>query len=130
MSETNPIQSAQLLLSKGVELHHEHRYEEALAASVQAFEVAPTDSSEKGRAARDASFRCGILGRTAASETWASSAFDIHDKILQNQQPQTREAYRERSASALSVALTGLRKSIAYERERLMVWVILLSFRF
>jgi hypothetical protein len=125
------------LMGEAVHLHNERKYNDALALSTQAYEIAPENSYEKGRAARDNSARYDRLGDEEASERWATEAYAIHDGLLQETLQQiggltagsprqevirraqlTREAYRERSVSAMYVGVNGLRRSIRDLRAR------------
>jgi len=100
------------LMSEAVRLHGEGQYEAALASSTQAYKMAPDDSLEKGRAARDNSAHCGRLGLIDDAGWWALEAYTIHDGLVQSMDEPTRKAFRERSASAMYVGLIGLRKAI------------------
>ncbi len=100
------------LMREAVIQHNLGDYEAALALSNEAYEMAPDNSSEKGRAARDNSARYDRLGKTEEAEQWADEAFNIHDGLVKSMDDPNREAYRERSVSAMYVAVNGLRKAI------------------
>lgn len=106
------------LMNDAVAQHAAGRYEDALALSVRAYEIAPPESPEKGRAARDNSARCDRRGNTRAATRWAFEAYSIHDGILTDMGNQpTREAFRERSVSAMYVGVSGMRRTINALRE-------------
>lgn len=100
------------LMSEGVRLHNLGEYEAARNQSQVAYILAPYSSFEKGRAARDISARYDRLGLIDQAESWANEAYSIHDTLVHSTEPPTREAYRERSVSAMYVGVMGLRKVI------------------
>jgi hypothetical protein len=101
------------LMGEAVQQHGQQQYEAALALSTQAYEIAPDNSFEKGRAARDNSARYDRLGQQEEAETWARVAYTVHDGLVTGMQRPTREAFRERSVSAMYVGVNGLRKVFA-----------------
>lgn len=100
------------LMGRAVELHGAGQYEDALAVSTEAYHLAPSNSLEKGRAARDNSARTDRLGRIDEAGQWAQEAFNIHDSLVRTMPIPSREAYRERAVSAMYVGVSGLRKVI------------------
>jgi len=101
------------LMGEAVQRHREQDYEEALALSRRAYDLAPADTFEKGRAARDTAARYDRLGSADAAEHWASVAYGLHDELLTGMETPTREAYRERSVSAMYVGVVGLRRYLS-----------------
>lgn len=99
-------------MRESVELLHEGNFKDALDANITAYNIAPDNSSEKGRAARDAAARYDRLGNTSEAQIWATEGFAIHNDIVEADDSPTREAYRERAASALFVGVVGLRSAI------------------
>lgn len=99
-------------MSQGVNLHNQKQYDQALGFATLAYRIAPEDSSERGRAARDMSARYDRLGMFEDAESSADVAFDIHDRIVEGMNEPTREALRERSVTAMYVGVGGLRKVI------------------
>lgn len=99
-------------MSEAVRLHNEGHYEDALQRSTYAYEAAPEQSFEKGRAARDNAARCDRLGRPDDATVWAGKAFRVHDDIVNDMALPTREAFRERFASAIYAGAITLRKVI------------------
>lgn len=104
------------LMGEAVNFHVQQQYEAALAISTQAYEMAPDNSFEKGRAARDNGARADRLGRTVDAERWAEEAYSVHDGLVKTMPEPTREAFRERAVSAMYVGVSGLRKVIQAER--------------
>jgi len=102
------------LMGNAVNMHIGHYYEDALAASTEAYEMAPDNTFEKGRAARDNGARCDRLGRTKEAEKWAKEAYAIHDGLVNSMVRPSREALRERSVSAMYVGVNGLRNVLGY----------------
>ena len=100
------------LMRRSVELQRESDYKNALDANIAAYGIAPDNSFEKGRAARDAAARHDRLGNTGEAERWAMEGFAIHNDIVETGDRPAREAYRERAASALFVGVIGLRSAI------------------
>lgn len=100
------------MMRESVELLHEGNFKDALDANITAYNIAPDNSSEKGRAARDAAARYDRLGNTSEAQIWATEGFAIHNDIVEADDSPTREAYRERAASALFVGVVGLRSAI------------------
>lgn len=105
------------LMGEAVRLHGKQQYEAALTLSTQAYDMAPDNSFEKGRAARDNGARCDRLGRSDEASAWAEEAYAVHDGLVQSMEHPTREAYRERSVSAMYVGVSGLRKVMRARRE-------------
>lgn len=104
------------LMETAIALHGQRQYGAALEVSKSAYDMASDYSSEKGRAARDIGARCARLGRIDEAEKWANEAYFIHYNLLQNAAEPTREAYRDRAASAMYVGVNGLRKAIDARR--------------
>lgn len=101
------------LMGQSVQLQHEGKYEEALEANIEAYNHAPEDSFEKGRAARDAAARLDRLGHPEEAESFAIEGLEIHNRLFVEMGGEpSREAYRERSVSAMFVGVIGLRKAI------------------
>lgn len=101
------------LMHTAVLLHQNGQYSDALKQNLEAYNIAPTDSTESGRAARDISSQYHRLNRTTEADQWANIAYDIHtDLILNCTQTVTQEALRERSVSAMNLGVMGLSKVI------------------
>ncbi len=99
-------------MNDGVRLHNLGEYEAARGQSLEAYNMAPNNSLEKGRAARDISARYDRLGQNDEAERWANEAYDIHNALVISTEPPNRDAYRERSTSAMYLGVMGLRKVI------------------
>ena len=106
-------QRFEVLMSDGVKLHSNGRYQDAEDTRTLAYEMAPDGSIEKGRAARDRSADLDRLGNLVAAENFAEEAFDIHNNLVKNMSEPSREVLRERSVSAVYIGVSGLRKVIA-----------------
>ncbi len=103
-------------MARAVALHGDGEYEAALALSTDAYDMAPDATFEKGRAARDNGARCDRLGRRGEALQWALAAYEVHDNLVREVGP-TRGALRERSVSAMYVAVHGLRREVQAKRE-------------
>lgn len=115
------------LMVEAVRLHNQGQYESALALSTEAYEIAPDNSFEKGRAARDNSARYDRLGMAADAEEWAMMAYQTHDGLVKTEGP-TREALRERAVTAMYVGVSGLRKAMVAKRNGQAIDASALSF--
>lgn len=104
------------LMGEAVALHNDHQYASALVLSTRAYKMAPDNSFEAGRAARDNSARYDRLGVADSALVWATTAYEIHDTILSGMEHPSREAFRERSMSAMYVGVNGLRKAVKARR--------------
>ena len=94
--------------------HHEHGdYKKAIYFSTEAYGMAPAGSTDQGRAARNNSAHYDRLSLFDDAEIWADEAFNTHDEIVEEMGDNpSREVLRERSVSAMYVAVSGLRKVI------------------
>lgn len=107
------------LMSEAVSLHNQGRYEQAIGLRIEAYDLAPADTLEKGRSARDIGAAYDRLGDQTQSRRWAEEAYTLHDQIALNQEPHpTRDAYRERSVSAMYLGVSGLRRAIRMDQGR------------
>ncbi len=100
------------LMSTGVALHNQRKYEAALKYTLRAFNISPPNTLEEGRAARDSAANYDRLGQSFDASLYAYSAFDTHDILLNQSESPTRETYRERSASAFYVGSICLRQAV------------------
>lgn len=103
------------LMRQSTGLQHTGEYKDALAANLEAYKMAPDPSFEKGRAARDAAARLDRLGELQNAELFALEGFAIRSQLLLGMDIPSREAQRERAASAMFMGAIGLRKAIHTE---------------
>ncbi len=101
------------LMSAGVAFHNKRNFNEALKSTLAAYEMSSPNTSEEGRAARDSAANYDRIGESFSASLYAYIAFDIHSEILKQLESPTREAYRERSASAFYVGSICLRQAIS-----------------
>lgn len=117
MTEFNKT-SFEQLMDSGVALHISGDYIAAVDFAREAYDIAPDNTLEKGRAARDIGVRLQKLGDVENSELWAHKAYDIHDQILTGTDENiSRDAYRERAVSSMYLALHGLHRVLASSSE-------------
>ena len=112
MQEFQHRQYFEEMMDMSVEAHNIGLYDLALNLAKKAYDIAPQDSTYKGRAARDISARYDRLGweYIDEAEVFAEEAYRIHDHLVQTKPD--REAYRQRSVSAMYLAVNGLRRAI------------------
>lgn len=106
-------QAFEELMQRSLHLQRQGLHEEGLEANTEAYMLAPDNSFEKGRAARDSAARLNRLGRLDEAESRALESFTIHNTLfLEMGKNPSREAYRERSVSAMFVGIAGMHRAI------------------
>ncbi|MHB1865289.1 MAG: hypothetical protein ACYCPS_03990 [Candidatus Saccharimonadales bacterium] len=111
MIEFNQVEYDRLM-SEGVVLHNQQRYDEALTRSRLAYEMAPDGSTQQAAAARDNGARYYRLNNFSYALRWLQEAFDTHDQIVKKSPDPTREDYRQRAVSAMHLSVSGLHEAI------------------
>ena len=100
------------LMNQGVVLHVKGEYESGFFVAENAYTAAPDNSNEQGRAARDMGARLDRMGKLVLAREWSDRAYRIHDDIVRGLDNPTRNSYRERSVSAMYLAVSGIRTCI------------------
>lgn len=109
-------QTFESVMSHAVRLHDAGEYSAALVLRRDLYDnLDPTSQIERGRVARDVAASYDRLGNSQDAEIWAKRAFSIHNAVIYNAetfQGTGRNEHRERSVSAMYLAVVGARKAI------------------
>lgn len=97
-------------------LHAVGVYSSARDMALQAAEIAPEGSSEQGRAIRNVGAREARMGNHDEARRRGLEAYGIHNDIVRSMEEPTREALRERAASAMHLAAVLLSDTITAMR--------------
>lgn len=100
------------LMLDAAKYHSSGDYIEAVARRLEAYELAPEDSLDRGKAARDVATSYSKLGLVDDADKYAKEAYDIHKSFVELSEFPSAEHMREFRASAFCRAVNCYREYV------------------